>query len=191
MNGIAVEHLQKSYGGQPVLRDVSFSVTAGKPAGLLAPSGGGKTTLLRILLGLEQPDSGAVRLPRPCRWAAVFQEDRLLEGLDALGNLRFVLGPSLDCGGAKALLSALGLENATGKPVRDWSGGMRRRLALARALLAPSDALALDEPFAGLDQDSHCRCLEALQAHAAGKPVILATHDLEDLRALGAEAVRL
>ena len=114
---VRVENLRKSYGGVPVLKDVSFAAGRGVTC-IMAPSGAGKTTLLRILLGLEKPDSGSVTLPASCRAAAVFQENRLLEQLDAAGNLRFVLGSAYDEVQAKALLERLGLEE-TEKCVRD------------------------------------------------------------------------
>ena len=110
-----------------------------------------------------------------CRWAAVFQEDRLLEHLDAVGNLRLILGR--ECAQAAAMLAELGLEDAGCRPVREYSGGMRRRLALARALLAKSDALALDEPFAGLDGETRQRARDCLLRHAGERPVLLVTHD--------------
>ena len=103
-------------------------------------------------MGLEVPDSGTLS-GTDVRWSAVFQEDRLLPGLDAMENLRFVLGPDMDNDAAAAQLRALGLDPSPGQCVRSWSGGMRRRLALARALLAPADALALDEPFTGMDAE--------------------------------------
>ena len=174
---IHIENLCKSYGGSPVLKNVSFTAGPGVTC-IMAPSGSGKTTLLRILLGLERPDSGTVGLPEKCRWSAAFQEDRLLEGLDAMGNLRFVLGSALDEAAALALLAELGLEDAVGKPAREFSGGMKRRLALARALLAPFDVLALDEPFTGLDQDNRERAWRCVREHAAGKPVLLVSHEL-------------
>lgn len=191
MKEIRVEHLRKAYGTQTVLNDVSFTVTGERPLCVMAPSGAGKTTLLRILLGLERPDSGALSLPESCRWAAVFQEDRLLEPLDAAGNLRFVLGGAWDARRAAALLDELGLTDIAGKPVRDYSGGMKRRLALARALLAPSDALALDEPFTGLDGENRARALRCLQRYAAGKPLLLVTHDKADAVSLKAELLYL
>ena len=174
---IHIENLCKSYGGSPVLKNVSFTAGPGVTC-IMAPSGSGKTTLLRILLGLERPDSGTVGLPEKCRWSAVFQEDRLLEGLDAMGNLRFVLGKDFREEAAAALLAELGLGDVGGKPVRDFSGGMKRRLALARALLAPFDVLALDEPFTGLDQDNRERAWRCVREHAAGKPVLLVSHEL-------------
>ena len=85
---LRVEHLFKAYNGVPVLEDVTFTAGRGITA-VCAPSGTGKTTLLRIILGLEQADSGTI-YGNDCRWAAVFQEDRLLEQLDAFEDLRFV-----------------------------------------------------------------------------------------------------
>ena len=178
MTDIVAEHLCKAYGGKAVLDDVTFTAAAGRVTCVMAPSGTGKTTLLRLLLGLERPDSGTLRLPPHCRWSAVFQEDRLLEGLDAMGNLRFVLGPALDEADALALLAELGLEDTAGKAVRTYSGGMKRRLALARALLAPFDALALDEPFTGLDPDNRDRAWRCVRRRAAGRTVVLVSHEL-------------
>lgn len=187
---IRVQNLCKSYGGVPVLRSVTFTAGPGITC-VMAPSGAGKTTLLRILLGLEAADGGTVSGLEDCRWSAVFQEDRLLEHLDAAGNLRFVLGPDYDEARALALLEELGLGDVGGKCVRTFSGGMRRRLALARALLAESGALALDEPFAGLDAETRERTRSCLRRHAGERPVLLVTHDEEDAAGLGARTVRL
>ena len=191
MKQIAAEHLWKSYGGVEVLRDVSLTAAEGEPVCLMAPSGTGKTTLLRLLMGLERPDRGRVVTPPGLRWAAVFQEDRLLEHLDAMGNLRFALGPGLERERAAALLEELWLGDVGDKAVRDYSGGMKRRLALARALLAPADALALDEPFAGLDGESRDRCLRAIRRLTAGRILLLASHDGADAPALGARVETL
>ena len=184
-----VKNLCKAYHGCPVLQNVSFAAGVGITA-LWAPSGAGKTTLLRLLLGLERPDSGQL-VGTDIRWSAVFQEDRLLEGLDAGGNLRFVLGAAYDAKAAGAMLEELGLSDADTKPVRDWSGGMKRRLALTRALLAPSDAIALDEPFTGLDDDNRRRAIGAIRRAAETKPVLLVTHDRDDLAALDAKIIHL
>ena len=186
---VRVEKLCKSYGGVPVLKDVSFAAGRGVTC-IMAPSGAGKTTLLRILLGLEKPDSGSVSLPASCRAAAVFQENRLLEHLNAAGNLRFVLGSAYDEVQAKALLERLGLEE-TEKCVRDWSGGMKRRLALARALLTEAEVLVLDEPFTGLDGENRARALACVREAAETKCVLLVTHDEEDAGALGGAVLRL
>ena len=173
---IAVKHLCKSFGGRTVLRDLTFTAGPGITA-VMAPSGTGKTTLLRILLGLERPDSGTVEGLAGKRLTAVFQEDRLLEHLSAEGNLRFVLGRVYDPAAARALLDRLGLPDTGAQPVREFSGGMKRRLALARALLAPFDALALDEPFTGLDRENRDLALACIRETAGDRPVLLVTHD--------------
>ena len=184
-----VKDLCKAYHGRPVLQNLSFAAGAGITV-IWAPSGAGKTTLLRLLLGLEKPDSGQLVGTDIC-WSAVFQEDRLLEGLDAAGNLRFALGTAYDAGAAEAMLEELGLADVGSKPVGAWSGGMKRRLALARALLAPSEAIALDEPFTGLDDENRQRAIRAIRRAAETKPVLLVTHDREDLAALDARIIRL
>ena len=106
MMEIRAEHLTKSYESRPVLRDVTFTAGAGITR-IAGRSGAGKTTLLRILLGLETAESGRVLVPDGCRWAAVFQEDRLLMAKSAGGNLRFALGGAYDAARAAALLREL------------------------------------------------------------------------------------
>ena len=184
-----IEHLSKSYDQQTVLRDISFRLEQGVTC-LMAPSGSGKTTLLRILLGLETADSGSIS-DAPARWGVLFQEDRLLESLNAMDNLRFAAGAALEESAAQALLDRLGLGQEGDKRVRDYSGGMKRRLALARALLVPSDALALDEPFTGLDEENRDICLRIIAEAAVHKPVLLVTHDPDDAAALNAAVIRL
>ena len=186
---VRVENVCKSYGGKAVLKNVSLTADRGI-ACIMAPSGAGKTTLLRILLGLEAPDSGTVTFPDGCRVAAVFQEDRLLEHLDAPGNLRFVLGPAYEETKVQVLLERLGLE-WSGKCVREYSGGMKRRLALARALLTEAEVLVLDEPFTGLDGENRARALACVREAAETKCVLLVTHDEEDAGALGGAVLRL
>lgn len=184
---LRVEDLRKSYGGAAVLQGVSFTAEIGLTR-VTGSSGIGKTTLLRILLGLERADGGTTNADR-FRWAAVFQEDRLLSQLDAEGNLRFALGTAYDSRKAAELLETLGLVDVGGKRVRDYSGGMKRRLALARALLAPCDALALDEPFTGLDAGNREAALACILRAAKEKIVLLAAH--EDLDISGGHTVQL
>lgn len=175
MNLLQVKHLYKAYAAKPVLEDLTFTAANGLTR-IKGRSGIGKTTLLRILLGLETPDRGTIS-GSELRWAAVFQEDRLLGQLDAGGNLRFALGPDYDAARAAALLEELGLGSVENKKVRDYSGGMKRRLALARALLAPCDALALDEPLTGLDAENRDAALHCVLRAAREKIVLLASHD--------------
>ncbi len=92
---------------------------------------------------------------------------------------------------AAELLGALGLGDAGGKTVRDYSGGMRRRLSLARALLFPCDILLLDEPFTGLDPENRARAAERVRRSGAGRIVFVVTHEASDAEALGADILRL
>ena len=179
MTEIRVQNLCKTYGDHVVLHNLSFTAGVGVTR-ILGRSGAGKTTLLRILLGLDQPDSGSL-FGTHCRWAAVFQEDRLLGHLDAEDNLRFALGSAYNAAAAKTLLGELGLADVGSKPICEYSGGMKRRLALARALLAPSDALILDEPFTGLDEENRSIALRCILHAAQTKPVLLASHEALDL----------
>lgn len=182
---VRIEHLSKSYGGHAVLRDVSRTLPEGITC-LMAPSGTGKTTLLRLLLGLERPDGGTIRGLTGKRLSAVFQEDRLLPQLDAEGNLRFALGADFEPAAARELLETLGLREGD-KPVRDYSGGMRRRLALARALLADADFLALDEPFTGLDAENRAAALACIRRYGAGRVILLVSHEAQDAAVLEAD----
>ncbi|WP_294852870.1 ATP-binding cassette domain-containing protein [uncultured Oscillibacter sp.] len=187
---VEIRDVSKSYGGVKVLKSVNLTLLPGITC-LSAPSGAGKTTLVRILLGLEQPDGGFVTGLETARLAAVFQEDRLLDRLDAAGNLRFVLGKGYDEKQAAALLGELGLADAGDKAAGEYSGGMKRRLALARALSVPFEFLALDEPFTGLDGENRKRALACIRRRAVGKTVLVVTHNSEDAAGLDAKTVDL
>ena len=184
-----IEHLTKRFGSETVFSDLTLEISSGVTC-LMAPSGRGKTTLLRILLGLEKADSGTLH-DIPDRWGVMFQENRLLENLTAMENLRFAIGPALHEPAAADMLQRLGLGEEGEKAVKDYSGGMKRRLALARALLAPSQALALDEPFAGLDDGNKSVCAALIREAAREKPVLLVTHDSDDIAALQAAVLFL
>lgn len=186
---LRVENLSKAYGGKAVLQRVSFIAGPGVTC-IMAPSGGGKTTLLRILLGLETADSGEIHGVASARWSAAFQEPRLLNQLTAQENLRFALGPLYDQTAAETLLQELDIAEES-KLVRDFSGGMKRRTALARALAVPFDLLALDEPFSGLDGENRLRAVKCIRKYAAGKIVLLVTHDARDSVDLEAAIVRV
>ena len=176
---IAVKHLCKSFGGRTVLRDLTFTAGPGITA-VMAPSGTGKTTLLRILLGLERPDSGTVEGLAGKRLTAVFQEDRLLEHLSAEGNLRFVLGRVYDPAAARALLDRLGLPDTGAQPVREFSGGMKQRVVIAMALACKPKLLIADEPTTALDVTIQAQILELMKdlQKKTHMGIIFITHNL-------------
>lgn len=189
---LTLENLQKSYGPLTVLKRCSFSFADGRIYCLMAPSGSGKTTLFRILMGLEQADGGAVRsdLPSP-RFSAVFQEDRLCETFSPVENLRLVLGKSVSREDIRRELSLLLPEESLSRPVSTLSGGMKRRTAVCRAMIAPSDAVILDEPFTGLDDETRRQVIAYIKSRQRGRLLIVSTHQEEDVALLGGELVRM
>ena len=187
---LTIEHLTKQFGEKTLFRDLCLTVDG--PAVLWAPSGWGKTTLLRILMGLDTPTAGRVR--GVGRAAAVFQEDRLCPQLTALQNVTLVLP-----GSEKQYKEQIGVDSqqlgmdaaALALPAARLSGGQKRRTALLRALWAPSDTLLLDEPFTGMDPDTLAAAAALLRTRCGTEPVLLATHDREAIRLLGWPVIEL
>lgn len=185
-----IQHLEKRFGEKVLFRDLCLTVDA--PAVLWAPSGWGKTTLLRILMGLEAPTGGTVE--GVGRVGAVFQEDRLCPQLTAVQNVALVL-PGDETRYEQDIIcdfQRLGMDTATlALPAGQLSGGQKRRTALLRALWAPADTLLLDEPFTGMDPETLGAAAALLAQKSAGRPVLLATHDREAIRLLGWPVVEL
>lgn len=187
---LTIEHLTKQFGEKTLFRDLCLTVDG--PAVLWAPSGWGKTTLLRILMGLDTPTAG--RVQGVGRAAAVFQEDRLCPQLTALQNVTLVL-PGSEKQYKKQIeadFQQLGMDAAAlALPAARLSGGQKRRTALLRALWAPSDTLLLDEPFTGMDPDTLAAAAALLRTRCGTEPVLLATHDREAIRLLGWPVIEL
>ena len=187
---LTIEHLTKQFGEKTLFRDLCLTVDG--PAVLWAPSGWGKTTLLRILMGLDTPTVG--RVQGVGRAAAVFQEDRLCPQLTALQNVTLVL-PGSEKQYKKQIeadFQQLGMDAAAlALPAARLSGGQKRRTALLRALWAPSDTLLLDEPFTGMDPDTLAAAAALLRTRCGTEPVLLATHDREAIRLLGWPVIEL
>ncbi len=171
----------KRYGGETVLNDLTRRLEG--VTVLMGPSGRGKTTLARLLLGLEKPDGGRVTVTG--RLAAVFQEDRLCPQLSAVANVALAL-PGRGEAAARRALEELCLsgEDLT-KPAALLSGGQQRRAALARAMLAPADGVVLDEPFKGLDECTAARAMAWTRQKAEGRWLLLITHDPEQAAVFG------
>ena len=187
---LTIEHLTKQFGEKTLFRDLCLTVDG--PAVLWAPSGWGKTTLLRILMGLDTPTAGRVR--GVGRAAAAFQEDRLCPQLTALQNVTLVLSGSEKQYKEQigADFQQLGMDAAAlALPAARLSGGQKRRTALLRALWAPSDTLLLDEPFTGMDPDTLAAAAALLRTRCGTEPVLLATHDREAIRLLGWPVIEL
>lgn len=173
---IEVKNLCKSFGERQVLKNFSYTFPNGQITCVMGPSGCGKTTLLNLLLNLELPDSGEILGLTGMKKSAVFQENRLCENISAVSNLRLV-NPRLSNVKAGQMLSDLGLGDSLSRPVREFSGGMKRRVAILRALTADYDVLLADEPFQGLDTDAKQLAMGYFEEKTQGKTVILVTHD--------------
>lgn len=189
---ISLRGVTKRYGDQVVLDGLDLALPDGAATAVMGPNGCGKTTLGRLLLGLEAPDAGEVVGVAGRRRAAVFQEDRLCEHLDAVANVRLVRPRGAAAAAAEAELRALGLDEASlRKPVSTLSGGQRRRVAIARALAADADLLVLDEPFTGLDAAARATVVPDVVRRCAGRTVLLVTHDPAEAAAFRAAVVTL
>ena len=181
---IRLDRVTFGYGLQKeVLRDISLEIPEGGRLCLTGPSGEGKTTVLRLLLGLEKPRRGTVSVPEGTAFSAVFQENRLLPWKTVLENVALFS----DGETARRCLTALGLSDSRDVMPDALSGGMKRRAALARALAHPFDVLVLDEAFTGLDRDTRARCLAAVDEAVGHRTLVMATHDESEAAALGAE----
>ncbi|WP_036607997.1 ATP-binding cassette domain-containing protein [Oribacterium sp. P6A1] len=188
---IYFKDITKTYDGKTVLDHVNLHIDTGsdnRDVLLRGPSGIGKTTLLRIIAGLEKADSGSTEISmgeaahggNSLKVGMVFQEDRLLEKLTAVDNVSLV-DPAVSRERAREALSEILPPEALDKPVKELSGGMKRRVAIVRAMLPPSDMLVMDEPFTGLDPDTRERVIAYIMKSKGKRPLILASHEVEGL----------
>ena len=180
--------VNKSFDGRPVLSDFSLTVAEGERVCLKGVSGCGKTTVLRLLAGLEQPDSGTVEITGEPKLSVVFQENRLLPWKTALDNVTLA-GADEDT--ALRMLERLGLGGEEHKLPGQMSGGMRRRVAIARALANPGQLFLLDEPIQGLDDGTAGRVLDVMSHVLRGRTVVLVSHDEDEISALAERVVEM
>ena len=181
---IILNDVSKAFEQKQVLEHFSFSFPERGVIAVMGKSGSGKSTLINLLLGLVKPDEGEILIPSDTRFSVVFQEDRLMEHLSAYDNLRLTAG----CRRTEifSALEALGLNPADRSPVKTYSGGMKRRVALARGILFRADVLLLDEPFRGLDGETREQAIDYLMRQWSDRLIILVTHDEEEARRMGA-----
>ena len=172
---IELRQVNISFAGQPVLKDFSFIVPKSGLTCFVGPSGCGKTTLFRCLSGLIKPDSGVVRGLSGLTISLVFQENRLLPWFDAAENVALAIANDREQ--ALAALTAMELVEAADKLPNELSGGMQRRVALARAWAYHGDILLLDEPTTGLDEELATRVMARFKERWLGRPALLITHE--------------
>lgn len=191
---IEVKGLKQQFGTMTVLENVTLDVFSGEILGLLGPSGAGKTTLVKDIIGMNRPTAGTISIlgtPMPSLEAVrnigyMAQSDALYEDLNAYDNLLF-FGALYDLKGAEArkradeVLSVVQLLEHAKKPVRNYSGGMKRRLSLAAALLHRPKILILDEPTVGIDPVLRMEFWKEFEnIKASGTAIIVTTHVMDE-----------
>ncbi|MDO4489084.1 MAG: ATP-binding cassette domain-containing protein [Eubacteriales bacterium] len=232
MSDIRFEKVNKSFGENKVLDDLSIVFEEGKTTVLMGQSGIGKTTILNLIMRLMKPDSGTIT-GVPVKIACVFQEDRLCEQFSAMANVRIVVNsvnertlsdfqvnnvdsdkniqaasgineqPALN---RKSIASNASIsehimecfkdleltkEDVTEKKVVNLSGGMKRRVSIARALMSDYELLVLDEPFKGLDIDTRSKVADTILKYNNGRTIIMVSHDKSEAELLKAEVFNI
>lgn len=182
---IQIEKVNKSFGAQQVLKDVSLTIPEGQVLGLLGPNGAGKSTLMKILIGLWKADSGTISAPP--RIGYLPENNPLYEEMYVVEYLRFMAeitgvetGQSLSK--VERLIDMVGLTPECHKHIRELSKGYRQRVGLAQALLGDPQLLILDEPTTGLDPNQLIEIRSLIRSLGKDRTVILSTHIMQEVR---------
>lgn len=187
---IIISDCSVAYDKEVVLSKLNAEFKAGKSYAITGESGIGKTTILKILWGLKKADAGKVCGNEEIR-AGVFQENRLFEEYTAIENV-FATGQCfMEKGQVLHGLQELLPEECLDKPVKEYSGGMKRRVEVARAMFADSGIILLDEPFAGLDEATKEKTINFIIKYKKGRTIIFTTHCLSDIQGVKAEEFKL
>ena len=187
---VKIEHINKSFGKQQVLRDVNLEIPEGQVLGLLGPNGAGKSTLMKILLGLWKADGGTVQVPQ--RIGYLPENNPLYEEMYVSEYLQFMAGLTLNGAATKrealngeainSLIDRVGLTPEKHKHIRELSKGYRQRVGLAQALLGDPQLLILDEPTTGLDPNQLVEIRSLIRSLGHDRTVILSTHIMQEVR---------
>ena len=188
---IIITDLCKTFDDNEVLKNVNITLKDNSIYCLMGSSGIGKTTLLRILMGLERADSGSVSGIDTKSISCMFQEDRLIPYLSAIDNVRIVLHGKNNRDEIRNNLLSILPDDSLDIPVSSLSGGMKRRVALARALSYPGKLIILDEPFTGLDKNTKLNVIDYILKMRNNRTLLIATHGTYDANLLGAEIIKL
>lgn len=184
---IKLENICKSYDEKTVLDNIMAEFPDDSITCIMGESGAGKTTLVRIIAGLENADRGAVSGAGVVSFD--FQEDRLINDISAADNIMLVLDKNDFGGHDKKTMRKIINENLaevlkdypSDKSTGTYSGGMKRRVCLVRAMMKKSDTVILDEPFSGMDEETKILATEYIKKHRDGRICIVVTHEKSDL----------
>lgn len=189
---VYIRDLCKSFGEKKVLNHLNLTLEDGKIYCLMGPSGMGKTTLLRIIMNLEKKDSGTITGIDPeTEISSMFQEDRILPMLSAIDNVNMMYEKKRPVKELKEDLSTILPRKCLRQPVCELSGGMKRRVSLARSMHFQGKMIILDEPFTGLDHATKEEVISYILKNRRNRILLVATHGLDDAELLGAQVIRL
>ena len=181
---IKIEHINKSFGKQQVLKDVCLEIPAGQVVGLLGPNGAGKSTLMKILIGLWKADSGQVSVPARIGYLPennpLYEEMYVTEYLCFMAKL--TANSQQQTASVDTLIDKVGLTPERHKHIRELSKGYRQRVGLAQALLGDPQLLILDEPTTGLDPNQLVEIRALIRSLGKDRTVILSTHIMQEVR---------
>ncbi len=174
---LKIDNLSFSYGNEKIIDRFSIELDGNGIYAIMGPSGCGKSTLFSLICGLLKPDDGSIVYDYK-KVSYAFQEPRLIPHMTAAENVNFVLGGKKSTlEKAKKALQAVGLGSDSEKYPSELSGGMQKRVALARALAFDGDLLLLDEPFTGLDEETKEDIIELIKEIGKSKLILMITHD--------------
>ena len=183
---VSLQHINKSFGSQQVLRDVSLEIPTGQVVGLLGPNGAGKSTLMKILIGLWRADSGIVSAPQRIGYLPennpLYDEMYVSEYLRFMAKLTNHRSASANNHVVEDLIAMVGLTPERHKHIRELSKGYRQRVGLAQALLGDPELLILDEPTTGLDPNQLVEIRSLIRSLGKDRTVILSTHIMQEVR---------
>lgn len=185
--GVNIQNVSKSYDGETVLDNISLNINCGMRICLMGKSGIGKTTLIKIILGLESSDGGGVSSLG--KFSAVFQESSLCPWMSAADNVCIAMKKGMyTYNEVREMLKKLLDDEAIDRPASALSGGMKRRCEIVRAIMSDSSIVVLDEPFAGLDENTKALAVNFILDNINGRALLVSTHDINDVKALAATA---
>lgn len=188
MKDLVLSNITKSYGERLVLENLSLCFPAGSVTCIMGPSGCGKTTLFNLITGSIKADAGTI-CGLPEKLSIVFQEDRLCESFSAVSNVRLVTGSSMSDREIVQHFEELGLGDSAYMPVCNLSGGMKRRVTIARAICYDAELILLDEALKGLDDERRHLTMDYIKRHSQGKTIICITHDPKEAEYMGGTTI--
>lgn len=189
-NPIIINSLTVQYDDNKVIDDFSYTIEPGRCYAIMGASGIGKTSLINAIMGLI-PYTGTISCDEDFKISAVFQEDRLCEGMSASRNIKIVCDSKEQISRIPGLMSDFGLSDCVSRKVRNLSGGMKRRVAIIRALLSSHNLLIMDEPFKGLDETTRLAAMKSVRKETPDDTILMITHDISEAEFFNAVIINL